>query len=71
MPLLRAGRVEGVFALMRPQPGAFTPRQIEMARAFADQAVIAIENARLFNEVQAKTGISRNLCSSKPPPPTC
>ncbi len=55
VPLLRAGRVEGVFALMRPQPGAFTPRQIEMARAFADQAVIAIENARLFNEVQAKT----------------
>ena len=55
VPLLRAGRVDGVFALMRPQPGAFTPRQIEMARAFADQAVIAIENARLFNEVQAKT----------------
>jgi GAF domain-containing protein len=55
VPLLRAGGVDGVFALMRPQPGAFTPRQIEMARAFADQAVIAIENARLFNEVQAKT----------------
>ena len=55
VPLLRAGRVDGVFALMRPQPGAFKPRQIEMARAFADQAVIAIENARLFNEVQAKT----------------
>jgi two-component system, NtrC family, sensor kinase len=55
VPLLHAGRVDGVFALMRPQPGAFTPRQIEMARAFADQAVIAIENARLFNEVQART----------------
>ncbi len=55
VPLLRAGRVEGVFALMRPQPGAFTPRQIEMARAFADQAVIAIENVRLFDEVQAKS----------------
>jgi two-component system, NtrC family, sensor kinase len=55
VPLVRDGKVEGVFALMRPQPGAFTPRQIEMASAFADQAVIAIENARLFNEVQAKT----------------
>ncbi|MBV9286538.1 MAG: GAF domain-containing protein, partial [Hyphomicrobiales bacterium] len=55
VPLIRDGKVDGVFGLMRPEPGAFTPRQIEMVRAFADQAVIAIENVRLFNEVQAKT----------------
>jgi GAF domain-containing protein len=55
VPLLRAGGVEGVFVLMRPQRGPFTPRQIEMASAFADQTVIAIENVRLFEEVQAKT----------------
>ena len=54
-PLIRDGKVDGVFSLMRPEPGAFTPRQIEIVQTFADQAVIAIENARLFDEVQART----------------
>ena len=54
-PLIRDGKVEGVFGLMHPTPSAFMPRQMEMVRAFADQAVIAIENARLFDEVQART----------------
>ena len=55
VPLLRDGRVEGALTLTRPDPGPFSGRQIEMVRAFADQAVIAVENARLFNEVQART----------------
>ena len=55
VPLLRNDEVEGALMLGRTEPGAFTPRQIELVQTFADQAVIAIENVRLFDEVQART----------------
>jgi GAF domain-containing protein len=55
VPMLRNGHPIGTIAVARSQVGPFSAGQIALLQTFANQAVIAIENARLFNEVQAKT----------------
>jgi GAF domain-containing protein len=62
VPLIREGTVIGVFTLQRKEPRPFTDNQIKLVEAFADQAVIAIENVRLFQaEKQRTTDLTESL----------
>src|SRR5262249_42841658 len=55
VPMLSKGEAIGTVNVTRPEPGSFSEEEIGLLKTFADQAVIAIENSRLFEEVQART----------------
>jgi two-component system NtrC family sensor kinase len=55
VPLVRGGNLVGTIAVTRTEPGLFDDHHVKLLQTFADQAVIAIDNVRLFDEVQART----------------
>jgi GAF domain-containing protein len=57
-PLLRGGQAIDAIVIYRVEPGGFTNKQLSLLQTFAAPAVIAIENVRLFDEVQAHRGLA-------------
>ena len=55
VPLMNKGEAIGTISVTRAQPGTFADHHVQLLKTFADQAVIAIENTRLFNEVEQRT----------------
>ena len=55
VPMLRGDEIIGALLVTRREPGSFPDKQVDLLRTFADQAVIAIENVRLFQELREKT----------------
>ena len=69
-PLMNEGEAVGIITVTRGAPGPFGEQHVQLLQMFADQAVIAIENVRLFNEVRQGSATWKRW-SSRPRPPTC
>ena len=67
-PLMREGEAIGALSIRRTEVRPFSGKHIALIKTFADQAVIAIENARLFEEVQARTRELKSRSSTRPRP---
>src|SRR5207248_9995719 len=55
VPLMREDRILGGLVVLRKSPGAFPPNVIELVKTFASQSALAIQNARLFREIEEKS----------------
>ena len=55
VPLLRSGKVVGALVVRRKAPGKFPPNTVDLLKTFAAQSVLAIQNARLFREIEDKS----------------
>jgi GAF domain-containing protein len=64
--LLRGDKLIGIFSINRTRVEPFTGKEIELATTFADQAVIAIENARPFDELRERQAIGAKAMATEP-----
>src|SRR4029434_9026498 len=66
VPLVREDRLLGGIVIIRRERGAFSPEVVAMLQTFATQSVLAIQNARLFHEIQRQKQYSDTLVESSP-----